>query len=133
LIYSSIPLNKSVEDAGYDLKATNEIVIWPGEREIVDTGLRLDIPNGQFGRIESRSGLAFRNGLVAFSGVIDSGYAGEVKVLLFNHSEAEYTVLPGDRIAQIVFYTHLEVEGTAEVGTMPSTERGLNGFGSTGK
>jgi dUTP pyrophosphatase len=91
------------------------------------------IPTGNYGRIAPRSGLAAKNFIDVGAGVIDSDYRGEVKVLLFNFSDVEFVVNPGDRIAQLIVekYTRTEIEDVVE-GDLDSTERGAGGFGSTG-
>ena len=122
-------------DAGYDLHAAEAATIAPGERASVGTGVAVAIPEGQAGLVIPRSGLAARHGIsvVNAPGLIDSGYRGEVRVLLLNTDPAEpFTVEPGDRIAQLVL-VRVETEEPVEVEELDETVRGAGGFGSTGR
>ena len=98
---------------------------------LVGTGLAFAIPTGNYGRIAPRSGLAVKNSLHVGAGVVDSDYRGEVKVLLFNHSDIDFEVTEGDRIAQMIIekYTMTDL---CEVEELSETARGEGGFGSTG-
>jgi dUTP pyrophosphatase len=121
-------------DAGFDLQAAlpDSISIAPNQKILVPTGVGFVIAPGWFGSVRDRSGMAVR-GLITAGGVIDQGYTGEVKIVLWNVSDHEQTIAPLDRIAQIIFqpyYTNdLEAIDAADV---PTTERGASGFGSTG-
>jgi dUTP pyrophosphatase len=121
--------------AGLDLRANTEqfIVLKPLERILVPTGLFLEIPEGFEGQIRPRSGLAFRHGITVLNspGTIDADYRGEVKVLLVNLSNSEFQVEPGERIAQIVFASHAQIQWK-EVSLLEESGRGVGGFGSTG-
>ena len=132
---SGIPLLRSahVGDAGADLVASEHHMIGPGERAIVGTGLAMAIPRGFAGFVLPRSGLATRSGITVANapGLIDSGYRGELRVGLINHSDEMFTVNPGDRIAQLVIIAVETVE-YVEVDTLDETARGSGGFGSTG-
>jgi dUTP pyrophosphatase len=122
-------------DAGYDLHAAEAVTIAPGERASVGTGIAVAIPEGQAGLVVPRSGLAARHGIsvVNAPGLIDSGYRGEVRVLLLNTDRAEpFAVEPGDRIAQLVL-VQVETDGPEEVAELDETARGVGGFGSTGR
>ena len=122
-------------DAGYDLHAAEAVTIDPGERASVGTGIAVAIPEGQAGLVIPRSGLAARHGIsvVNAPGLIDSGYRGEVRVLLLNTDRSEpFTVEPGDRIAQLVL-VRVETEELEEVAELDDTARGVGGFGSTGR
>jgi dUTP pyrophosphatase len=122
-------------DAGYDLHAAEGATIGPGERASVGTGIAVAIPEGQAGLVIPRSGLAARHGIsvVNAPGLIDSGYRGEVRVLLLNTDRSEtFTVEPGDRIAQLVL-VRVETEEAVEVEELDETVRGAGGFGSTGR
>jgi dUTP pyrophosphatase len=122
-------------DAGLDLFAVDEATIGPGERAVVPTGIALEIPDGHAGLVLPRSGLAARHGiaLVNAPGLIDSGYRGEVRVLLLNTDPSEpFTVSPGDRIAQLLVAPFAEVEPVA-VEELALSTRGEGGFGSTGR
>jgi dUTP pyrophosphatase len=122
-------------DAGYDLRAAEAVTIAPGERASVGTGIAVAIPEGQAGLVLPRSGLAARHGisLVNAPGLIDSGYRGELRVLLLNTDREEpFSIEPGDRIAQLVL-VRVETEELEEVAELDETARGVGGFGSTGR
>ncbi len=132
---SGIPLLKGahVGDTGADLVASGHHVIEPGGRVIVGTGLAMAIPQGFAGFVVPRSGLATRLGVTVANapGLIDSGYRGELRVGLINHSDEAFTVNRGDRIAQLVVMA-VETVDYVEVETLDETDRGSGGFGSTG-
>jgi dUTP pyrophosphatase len=121
-------------DAGLDLHAAEPARIGPGERASVGTGVALEIPDGHAGLVLPRSGLAARHGiaLVNAPGLIDSGYRGEVRILLLNTDRSEpFEIEPGDRIAQLVVAPLGEVEAI-EVAELAGSARGEGGFGSSG-
>ena len=120
-------------DAGLDLSACERIELGPGERGVVATGLSVAIPEGHAGLVLPRSGLAVRHGIgkVNAPGLIDSGYRGELKVVLLNTDREEtFVVEPGMRIAQLVVVPVVLTE-PAEVAELPASERGERGFGSS--
>ena len=120
-------------DAGLDLPAAEAVVLAPGERAVVGTGLAVAVPDGHAGFVQPRSGLAARHGITIVNapGLVDSGYRGELRVILLNTDRAEtFTVEPGMRIAQLVVVPFAALE-TAEVEDLPVTERGVRGFGSS--
>jgi dUTP pyrophosphatase len=122
-------------DAGYDLHAAEALTIAPGERASVATGIAVAIPPGQAGLVVPRSGLAARHGIsvVNAPGLIDSGYRGELRVLLLNTDRSEpFVVEAGDRIAQLVLVA-VETAELEEVDELDETARGGGGFGSTGR
>lgn len=122
-------------DAGYDLYAAEAATLEPGERVSVGTGVAVAIPPGHAGLVVPRSGLAARHGIsvVNAPGLIDSGYRGEVRVLLLNTDrEAAFEVEPGDRIAQLVLVSVGSPE-LVESRELDQTARGAGGFGSTGR
>jgi dUTP pyrophosphatase len=128
-----VPERAYAGDAGLDLSACERVVIAPGERAVVPTGLAFAIPEGHAGLVVPRSGLAARHGLgkVNSPGLIDSGYRGEIRVVLLNTDRSEpFTVEPGMRIAQLVVVPVPEVE-LVEVEELPASERGVRGFGSS--
>jgi dUTP pyrophosphatase len=108
------------------------MVIYPGGRATIPTGLAFAIPLGHEGQVRSRSGLMSKHGVCVGMGTCDADYRGQVHVLLFNHGADPFTVNPLDRIAQIVFARH-DVADLVEVDELDETERGANGFGSTGQ
>ena len=129
-----LPRYARAGDAGLDLCAAARVVIGPGERVIVGTGLAIAIPPGFAGLVLPRSGLALRHGITALNspGLVDSGYRGEVRVLLINHDPTTaVTVERGDRIAQLVVQAVEHVE-LVEVDELSASDRGAGGFGSTG-
>ena len=128
----SIPKYAHAEDAGADLIASQKMLIPPRDRLLVTTGIRLEIPEGHVGLIWPRSGLAVKKGIDCGAGVIDSHYRGEVKVLLFNHSDSEFQIEQGDRIAQLLIQKVERVE-FLPADQLSETTRGQMGFGSTGK
>ena len=129
-----IPERAYEGDAGLDLAACERVELGPGERAVVGTGLAVAIPEGYAGFVQPRSGLADRHGIsiVNSPGLIDSGYRGEIKVILINtDSSTPFVVDRGMRIAQLVV---LPVPGLELVETdeLPETERGVRGYGSSG-
>jgi dUTP pyrophosphatase len=120
-------------DAGLDLAACDRVELNPGERAVVGTGLAVAIPEGYAGFVQPRSGLAARHGIsvVNAPGLIDSGYRGEVRVVLLNTDQAEaFVVEPGMRIAQLVVLEVPQLE-LVESEKLPESERGVRGFGSS--
>jgi dUTP pyrophosphatase len=129
-----IPARAYEGDAGLDLAACERVELAPGERAVVGTGLAVAIPEGHAGFVQPRSGLADRHGITIVNspGLIDSGYRGELKVILLNTDNAHaFVVEPGMRVAQLVVLALPAVE-PAEVDELPATERGARGHGSSG-
>ena len=127
------PTKAHTFDAGWDLYADEHVAIMPGTTQVVKTGIAFDIPQGFAGLIWPRSGLSARYGIDVLGGVVDSGYQGEVKVVLCNTGNGTWTSAPGTRIAQIVFQPIL-MGGLFEVEDFQDqTTRGEDGFGSTGQ
>ena len=133
---AKLPMRGSQAAAGYDLYACTDgpVIIKAHETAMIGTGLSAAIPEGYFGAVLARSGLASREGLRPANciGVCDSDYRGEIIVALHNDSEKERTVSPGDRIAQLVILPFLSAD-FEECDELDKTERGSGGFGSTGK
>jgi dUTP pyrophosphatase len=128
-----IPVRAYSGDAGLDLSACERVVLAPGERALVPTGVAVAIPDGYAGYVQPRSGLASKHGIsmVNTPGLIDSGYRGELLVNLLNTDLREaFTVEPGMRIAQLVVLEVPHVE-LVEVDELPDSERGGRGFGSS--
>jgi dUTP pyrophosphatase len=120
-------------DAGLDLAACERVELGPGERAVVSTGLALAVPDGYAGFVQPRSGLAAQHGIsvVNAPGLVDSGYRGEVRVVLLNTDVSErFVVEPGMRIAQLVVLPVPAVE-LVETDELPESERGVRGFGSS--
>ena len=133
---AKIPERGSNEAAGYDLSAdiTSDITISPGDTCLLGTGVSMSIPDGYYGGVYARSGLAYKEGLrlANCTGVIDSDYRGEIKVPIHNDSKVERVIQPGQKIAQIIISPYLAVT-FSEVDSLNDTVRGEDGFGSTGK
>lgn len=127
------PAYASEGDAGADLRAAKSITLAPGEYRIVPTGVRAAIPEGLVGLVHPRSGLAAKRGVTVLNapGTIDSGYRGEIGVILINHSDESTTIEEGERIAQLVLQRFERVDFDI-VETLDATSRGDGGFGSTG-
>lgn len=129
-----LPTRAHPGDAGLDLHALEAVVLGPGERTRVRTGIAVEIPDGQAGMVLPRSGLAARHGiaLVNAPGLIDAGYRGELQVLLLNTDRHESVELaPGDRIAQLVI-VDVRTPAAIEVEELTGSDRGAGGFGSSG-
>ncbi len=131
-----LPSYATPGSAGMDIYALTEddIILEPGGRATVDTGLSMEIPEGTAALIYARSGLAIKHGIVPSNcvGVIDSDYRGEVKVGLINQSDKSYVIKPGERIAQMVITPVIKAE-LNEAEELGDTLRGNGGFGSTGQ
>lgn len=131
---AKIPTRGSVDAAGLDLYADVEtaITIPPNRRALIPTNVRMQIPKGHYGRIAPRSGLALKNGIDVMAGVIDADYRGTVGVILYNTDhETEFTVSPGDKVAQIIIEHSPQFTCVEE--STDDTARGSGGYGSTGQ
>lgn len=131
-----LPTRAHATDAGLDLYSREDKIIWPaalvGDGQVFDTGVHIELPAGYFGKIESKSGLNVKQGIVSCGGVIDEGYTGSIAVKLYNLGPRGYAVRKGDKIAQLVIqpYSAPELELVVE---LAETDRGDAGFGSTGR
>jgi len=132
---ASAPAYASAGSAGADLRARIDvpIVLQPGGRAMVPTGLRLEIPRGFEAQVRPRSGLAARNGVTVLNtpGTIDSDYRGEVQIILINLGDKPFEISDGDRVAQLVIAPVVQAE-YVEATDLEETARGTGGFGSTG-
>jgi len=143
------PFRATISDAGYDLFSTEYVTLEPFQRKLISTGINVEIPEGFYGRIAPRSGLACKKGIDVMAGVIDSGYRGEIKVLLINFNFEGYNLMPstyeamfgsanrieikpGDRIAQLIIEKCHNVEWKS-MQTLEESQRGEQGFGSSGQ
>jgi len=130
-----LPLRQTAQSAGVDLHANvnSPVVIARGERALVSSGIKIALPVGFEAQVRSRSGLALRYGVAVLNspGTVDADYRGEVKVLLINHGAEDFIVNRGDRIAQMIV-AKVEMVGFCEVDSLPDSERGAGGYGSTG-
>lgn len=144
-----IPARKHHLDSGFDLHALDvvtpayvgkpyvegftEYVLYPRERVLVRTGIALDLRVGHEAQVRPRSGLALKHGIVAVFGTVDANYHGDVGVILMNTSDELFTIKKGDRIGQLVFAAvghHTQIHEVKDIG---ESDRGTNGFGSTGR
>ena len=132
-----LPAYETAQAAGMDLRAAvpedAPLVLRPGERFPVPTGLAFALPDGFEGQVRPRSGLAAKSGITCLNspGTIDADYRGEVKVILINHGPDDFTIRRGDRIGQLVIAPIVQAQW-AEVASLDETARGVGGFGSTG-
>lgn len=133
---NELPSYATTHSAGMDLRADiqESIVLKPLKRIMVPTGLFIELPEGYEAQIRPRSGLAAKHGIgiVNSPGTIDADYRGEIKIILVNLSDEEFTLNPGERIAQMIIAKYERVE-LVETNSLSETERGEGGFGSTGK
>ena len=129
-----MPTRAHAADAGWDLRAAEPMTVPSGAIRLVPTGVTVDLPEGTYGMICSRSGLVAKHGLAVANapGIIDSGYAGEILVSLINHGSAAYRVAPGDRVAQIVF-GRVDLVNVVGGATLEPDSRGDGGHGSSGR
>ncbi|HVT12077.1 MAG TPA: dUTP diphosphatase [Fimbriimonadaceae bacterium] len=131
---AAMPAYQTEHAAGMDLRCAEDFTLYPNERRLIGTGLRMAIPPGYEGQVRPRSGLAYRHGIsmVNSPGTIDADYRGEIGVILINHGADVVTFSAGDRIAQLVICPVARAE-LVVVESLEETERGEGGFGSTGK
>ena len=131
-----LPTYETADSAGMDLRAhlDQAIVLGPGERTLIPSGLHLEIPPGYEGQVRPRSGLALKQGLTLVNapGTIDADYRGDIGVILINLSKEDQRIEPGDRIAQLIF-TPVTRAVLVEVDELETSVRGTGGFGSTGR
>lgn len=132
-----IPKRANPTDAGADLSSVVEVTIPPHQKECIDTGIAIHFPPDCYARVAPRSGLAFKHNIDVLAGVIDYGYNDTIKVILINHSDKEFKVNIGDRIAQLIFEkiyipNLVEVISYKDLLDDKQNSRGLNGFGSSG-
>ena len=126
-----IPTRATDSDAGYDLYSTNDGVVPARGRKVVGTGIAIAIPPGHYGRVAPRSGLAVKRGIDVLAGVVDSGYRGEVGVVLQNLSDEDFPFKKGDRVAQLIL-EQCNTIGWVELDELEDSVRSDGGFGSTG-
>lgn len=128
------PKRANHTDAGADLYAVENYTLYPGDRIAIETGVSLAIPEGFYGQVAPRSGLAAKNGVMTMAGVIDAAYRGTIKVLLYNASTEDsfpIRISTGDRIAQLIILP-ISLAEFSPVESLPDTARGGAGFGSSG-
>ena len=133
---NQLPAYETASSAGMDLRAflDSDIVLKPFKRKLIPTGLYIELPDGYEAQIRPRSGLAIKSGITVLNspGTIDADYRGEIKVILINLSDSDFTIKSGERICQMVIAKHEKAE-FIEVEEISETERGAGGFGHTGK
>lgn len=133
---NALPAYETASSAGMDLRAfiDADVVLKPFERKLIPTGLYIELPDGYEAQIRPRSGLAIKSGITVLNspGTIDADYRGEIKVILINLSQDDFTIKSGERICQMVIAKHEKAE-FVEVNEISETERGAGGFGHTGK
>ncbi len=132
----SLPNYETAHSAGLDLRANidEELILTPLQRILIPTGLFIELPQGYEAQIRPRSGLAYKHGITVLNspGTIDADYRGEIKILLINLSNENFTIKDGERIAQMIVSKHEVVEWTP-VERLSDTDRGAGGYGHTGK
>ena len=126
-----IPNYANKDDAGLDFYSVEDVALKPMERKAIRTGVKMEIPEGYVGLVWDKSGLAVNNGIKTMAGVVDSGYRGEIKIVLINLSNQDFEIKKGQKIAQMLIQKieHPEIEVVEE---LSGSVRGVNGFGSTG-
>ena len=133
-----LPEYATPQSAGLDLRARLEtpVVLQPGERRLVPTGLHIELPEGLEAQVRPRCGLAYKHGLTVLNspGTIDADYRGEIGVILIHHGQAPFTLEPGERIAQLVIATYARINWAPvhHPSDLALTDRGAGGFGHTG-
>lgn len=127
---ATLPKRQTAGSAGYDLATNEHFELLPGQRRLVKTGLSIAVPDGTYGRVAPRSGLAVKYGIQTMAGVIDSDYRGELGVVLINHGSETFRAIRGDRIAQLVI-ERVDTPDVQVVDDLDDTSRGAGGFGST--
>lgn len=131
-----LPKYETIASAGMDLRAKLDevIILKPLERKLIKTGLQIELPIGMEAQVRPRSGLAYKQGITVLNapGTIDADYRGDIGVILVNLSNEDVKISPFERIAQLVFAKHEQIEFES-VTELSSTDRGAGGFGSTGK
>lgn len=126
------PTKGSLTAAGYDIYASQPTKIPARGQGLVPTDVSFTVPEGTYGRIAPRSGLAVKHGIQTGAGVVDRDYTGEVKVVLFNHSDKDFQIEQGDRVAQLILERIVDDAKVVVVESLEETARGHGGFGSTG-
>ena len=126
-----MPTRAHSMDAGLDLYSPVDVMIMPQANAVIDTGVHVELPPGSVGFLKSKSGLNVRHGILG-EGVIDAGYTGSIRVKLYNHGSDPYCIQRGDKVTQLVILPVL-LPDLEQVDRLEDTERGVGGFGSTGR
>ena len=129
-----VPQKAQTTDAGFDIRTPEEVVVEPRSSKIIDTGVHMEIPEGYVGMLKSKSGLNVKSGILS-EGVIDAGFTGSIVAKLYNHSDTPKHFEKGDKITQIVIMPipFVELEEVYNLGEFEASERGSDGFGSSGR
>jgi dUTP pyrophosphatase len=126
------PSQNNATDAGFDVYSCDEGIVYVKDRKIISLGFAMEMPDGYYAKLFSRSGLALKKGIIVLGGVVDSDYRGEVKAILYNSGDDIFEYTYGDKVAQMVFAKLPFIDITV-VDTLSETSRGEKGFGSSGK
>lgn len=129
--WAYMPTRAHSTDAGLDLYSPVDVMIMPRANEVIDTGVHVELPIGSVGFLKSKSGLNVKHSILG-EGVIDAGYTGSIRVKLYNHSGEKYYIQRGDKITQLVILPVI-LPDLEQVEMLEDTDRGANGFGSTGR
>ena len=129
---AKMPTRAHASDAGLDLYCVQGTIVEPYSSATIDTGVHVALEEGTFGQLVSKSGLNIKHGVVCCGGTIDAGYTGSIVVKVYNFSDDWYTFEPGDKVAQMIIMKH-ETPDMVQVNSLDETERGDNGFGSSGR
>lgn len=127
-----MPLRAHSTDAGLDLRTPKEVTVPKGGSVCIDTGVHVELPKGYYGKLESRSGLNVKHSVVSLGGTIDEPYRGSIVAKLYNLGDEDYTFNAGDKVVQMVIQPYIAPD-IQIVDSLDETDRGSNGFGSTGK
>lgn len=129
--YAWLPTRATPFSAGVDLRSAHAYIVPPHGRILVQTDLCIKMPDNCYGRIAARSGIALNNFIDVGGGVLDADYRGPVGIIVVNHGSSSFQIYPGDRVAQLIC-ERIEYPEVIEVPSLPDTERGAAGFGSSG-
>ena len=130
--YAVMPVRGHAQDAGLDLRTPKAFTMPPRSSAVIKTGVHVEIPEGYYGKLESKSGLNVNHSIVCLGGIIDSGFTGEIVAKIYNLSDESYSFSQGDKIVQLLIEP-CETPELVVVDSFKETERGNSGFGSTGK
>lgn len=126
------PTKATQKSAGYDIYTPIDFILFSNSSQIIETGIKLQFPDGWHGELKCKSGLAFKHNITIFEGTIDNDYVGEIKIKITNNSNIDYVFCKGEKICQIILRKDFEGE-LLLTNKVNNTERGENGFGSSGK
>lgn len=129
--YGNINAPAKKGDAGYDIFSTQHITLFPGEKTLIPSGIAVEFDDGYMCRVENKSGIASKTGLLCVNGIIDSSYRGEIGIIVYNLSKSPEEIKKGQKIAQLVFYK-IETPSITFTDNLTESDRGVGGFGSTG-